>query len=119
MLTGTNVTLTCDVSGISVNSSVLWKNEDGNDVTVSSNAASYNIVSGTYNSTAGKQSFELGISGNANDVDANYTCEITPNGGTAQPTTVTLDVFSKFIIFEHTHAILHPVEGMLLLPYSF
>ena len=100
MLTGTDVTLTCDVSAISVESTVVWKDSNGDDVTTLSNAANYNVDSGSYNSSTETQTFELEISEDANDKDTNYTCEITPSGGIAQVTTLTLDVFSKFIIIE-------------------
>ena len=99
MPTGTDVTLTCDVSEISVTSTVVWKDSDGTDVTTLASNVSYTVVSGSYNSSGEEQSFKLEISGDANDEDTTYTCEITPSGGTPQPTTLTVDVFGKYLVY--------------------
>ena len=64
-------------------------------MTTLSNSANYSVESGTYNSTSDTQTFELEISADANTEDTTYTCEITPSGGSAQLTTLTLNVFSK------------------------
>ena len=92
MIYGTVVTLSCSVSGISQVATVMWKNSGGSDVT--GLGADYTVNAGTY--SAGDQTTTLEILAASNTQDTTYTCDIIPNGGTAQSTTVDLNVFSKY-----------------------
>ena len=73
----------------------MWKNAGGIDV--SGLGSDYVVNDGTFDVATQKHITTLEIQGDANTQDTTYTCDIIPNGGTAQSTTVRLDVFSKYI----------------------
>ena len=90
----TAVTFTSIVSGISEEATVTWKNSEGIDV--SALGSDYVVNEGIFDVDTQEQITTLEIQGDANTEDTTYTCDIIPNGGSAQSTTVSLDVFSKY-----------------------
>ena len=91
--TGTDVTLSCSISGISAAATVLWKKAGEDDL--SKSIAGHTVVAGNFGS--GAQVSTLTLTAAVNTVDTTFTCNVTPNGGTAQSTEVTLNVFGMSI----------------------
>ena len=89
--TGTDVTLSCSISGISAAATVLWKKSGTPDL--SNSIAGHTVVAGNFGSEA--QVSTLTLTAAVNIADTTFTCDVTPSGGTAQSTEVTLNVFGK------------------------
>ena len=89
--TGTDVTLSCSISGISGAATVLWKTSATADL--SKGGAGYTVAAGNFES--GAQVSTLALTAAVNTADTTFTCDVTPSGGTAQSTEVTLNVFGK------------------------
>ena len=88
--TGTAVTLSCSIEGISkAPTSVVWSN---GQVTSMVGVAGFTVVQGNF--AANAQVSTLALTADVNDADSTYTCSVTPDGGTAQATDVTLNVFA-------------------------
>ena len=93
MKTGTDVTLSCSISGISAAAAVLWKKSGTPDL--SNSIAGHTVAAGNFGSEA--QVSTLTLTAAVNIADTTFTCDVTPSGGTAQSTEVTLNVFGMFI----------------------
>ena len=93
MKTGTDVTLSCSISGISAAAAVLWKKSGTPDL--SNSIAGHTVAAGNFGSEA--QVSTLTLTAAVNTADRTFTCDVTPNGGTAQSTEATLNVFGMFI----------------------
>ena len=94
---GTAATIACKVNDIGVNSSVVWRNSNGEDVSLIDSSSSYAITSESYDSTSRNQKFYLEMSEDMNLENITYTCDITPNGGNVHSTTAHLYVFRKYL----------------------
>ena len=95
VLTATDATISCVISGITRQlDSVVWR-KDGTDVT-SLSGSNYVVSVGTYSSNA--QTTTLTVTADVNTADSTYTCVITSNENQEinKPTIVTLNVFCKF-----------------------
>ena len=89
---GAAVTLTCDISAISQSpSSVVWKT---NGQTNLNGVTGYTIVDGTFDNTAKTQRTTLALDTTVTSSDRTYTCDVTPNGGTAQSTEILVNIIS-------------------------
>ena len=88
--TGTDVTLSCSISGISGAATVLWKKSGTPDL--SNSIAGHTVAAGNFGSEA--QVSILTLTAAVNTADTTFTCDVTPSGGTVQETTVQLNVFS-------------------------
>ena len=93
MKTGTDVTLSCSISGISAAATVLWKKSGTADL--SDSIAGHTVVAGIFES--GAQVSTLTLTAAVNTADTTFTCDVTPSEGTAQSTEVSLNVFGMFI----------------------
>ena len=96
VLAGTDTSISCVISGITQQlDSVSWT-KDGTDVTTLSEDNSYVVSAGTYGSNS--QTTTLTVKAAVNTADSTYACVITSNEHqeTNKPTSVTLNVFSKF-----------------------
>ena len=96
VLAGTDTSISCVISGITQQlDNVVWT-KDGTDVTTLSEDNSYVVSAGTYGSNS--QTTTLTVKAAVNTADSTYTCVITSNEHreTNKPTSVTLNVFSKF-----------------------
>ena len=89
--TGTEVVLSCSISGISALATVLWKKSDAADL--SDSVTGYTVAAGTF--ANGAQESTLTLTAAVNTADTTFTCVVTAPGAgqTAQETTVQLDVF--------------------------
>ena len=95
VLTATDATISCVISGITRQlDSVVWR-KGGTDVT-SLSGSNYVVSVGTYSSNA--QTTTLTVTADVNTADTTYTCVITSNENQEinKPTIVTLNVFCKF-----------------------
>ena len=96
VLAGTDTSISCVISGITQQlDNVVWT-KDGTDVTTLTEDDSYVVSAGTYGSNS--QTTTLTVKAAVNTADSTYTCVITSNEHqeTNKPTSVTLNVFSKF-----------------------
>ena len=94
VLTATDATISCIISGITQKlDAVVWR-KDGTDVT-SLSGSNYIVSAGTYGSNS--QTTTLTVKAAANTADSTYTCAITSNEHQEinKPTTVRLNVFCK------------------------
>ena len=94
VLTETDATISCIISGITQKlDAVVWR-KDGTDVT-SLSGSNYIVSAGTYGSNS--QTTTLTVKAAANTADSTYTCAITSNEHQEinKPTTVRLNVFGK------------------------
>ena len=93
MKNGTDVTLSCSISGISAAATVIWRKTGTADL--SDSIAGHTVAVGNFESEA--QVSTLTLTAAVNTADTTFTCDVTPSGGTAQSTEVTLNVFGMFI----------------------
>ena len=110
--TGTDVTLSCSISGISAAATVLWKKSGTPDL--SNSIAGHTVAAGNFESEA--QVSTLTLTAAVNTADTTFTCDVTPSGGTAQSTEVTLNVFGMFtktvfINIKFIFTLLHAFHG--------
>ena len=94
VLTATDATISCVISGITQKlDAVAWR-KDGIDVTTFS-GSNYVVSAGTYGSNS--QTTTLTVKAAANTADSTYTCFITSDEHqeTNKATLVTLNVFCK------------------------
>ena len=99
VLTNTQATISCVVSGITQQlNTVTWQKPGGTD-TITHNVDGYLIEVGTYDSGTKSQTTILTIPAVKNKADSAYTCVITSDehGKSADPTSVNSNVFSKFL----------------------
>ena len=99
MLTNTQATISCVVSGITQQlNTVVWQ-KPNNGGTISHDVDGYKIVEGSYDSDTKSQTTILTIPADKNIADSVYTCVITSDehGKSADPTSVNSNVFSKFL----------------------
>ena len=95
--TSTEATISCVVTGITRQlDAVVWT-KGGTDVTTLTEDNSYVVSAGTYGSNS--QTTTLTVKAAVNTADSTYTCVITSNEHqvTNKATTVTLNVFCKFM----------------------
>ena len=62
---------------------------------MSNSIAGYTVAAGNFESEA--QISTLALTAAVNTADTTFTCDVTPSGGTAQSTEVTLNVFGMSI----------------------
>ena len=96
MESGTLVTISCVVTGITKQlDGVVWKRA-GTDVMILSET-DYAVSEGSYDSVSNSQTTTLTVQANANIADTIYTCAIDSNehGVTNKDTFVILNVFGK------------------------
>ena len=94
VLTATDATISCVITGITQQlDAVVWR-KDGTDVT-SLSGSNYVVSAGTYGSNS--QTTTLTIKAAANTADSTFTCVITSNEHqeTEKATSVKLNVFGK------------------------
>ena len=89
---GTVVTISCRITGITQLMTTVWKTSGQTDLI---SVSGYTVVEGNFDSSGGTQTTTLTLTGAVNNADKVYTCDVTPSGGTVQSTTVTLNVFGE------------------------
>ena len=93
MQSGTAVTLSCVLAGISAKASVTWRKGGSYDVF---NLPDFTVTQGSYASNA--QTSTLALMPAVNTEDTEFNCDIVLAGGdgSVHSSTLSLDVFSKF-----------------------
>ena len=119
VLTATDATISCIISGITQKlDAVVWR-KDGTDVT-SLSGSNYVVSAGTYGSNS--QTTTLTVKAAANTADLTYTCVITSNEHqeTNKATSVKLNVFCKFFrsLLRHTTTKLNCISFFFLLSFG-
>ncbi len=101
VLSGTDaVEISCEVTGLSKTAAVKWVNKDNADV---KGTSGFTVVEGT--ESGGTQKTTLTVAKEQTTADAKYTCQITPaspDSTTVISKDVSLNIFSKFGLFEST-----------------
>lgn len=93
MISATAVTISCVVTGVTQAVTTVWKKGDQADL---SGVTGYTVVQGDFDSSGGTQTTTLALTGDVNNADSVYTCDVTPQGGSPSSTDVTLNVYRKF-----------------------
>ena len=101
VLSGTDgVVISCKVTGITKTAEVKWVNSDNTDV---KGTNGYTVAEGA--ESGGEQTTTLTVAKEQTTADAKYTCQITPaspDSTTVISKDVSLNIFSKFGLFEST-----------------
>ena len=93
MQSGTSVTLSCALAGISAKASVTWRKGGSYNVI---NLPGFTVTQGSYAGNA--QTSTLTLTPVVNTQDTEFTCDVVITGGdgSVHSSTLSLDVFSTF-----------------------